>query len=884
MRVPRIVETRRAASADFQKILKQSVPKSRHYQVKAQLGLAEWGGTRKGRPRWSEPGETICAPGHGCLVKRGSEQKKANRNMKTKVHCRDGISACACFDLKRVIWLPYFALGLSSLAATLVLKCAPAEAADPPVVGCQTIYSFVQEQVGMRPEGSLIVGSDGALYGTTSEGGGGLMCEGTVFRVNQDGSGFSYLKRFERPWGQRPTGQPVAQLLEASDGVLYGTTYHGTIFKLNKDGTGFTVLAVLNGSIYCRLVEGSDGALYGADPYGDTGYGCIFKLNKDGTGFTVLRSFVYPSEEGWELVAGLVEGAGGALFGVAAQSSSGWGTVFKISKDGTDFTVLKKFSRTGGDAKLPYAGVIEASDGNLYGTTSQGGAATNAGTVFRVSKDGSAFAVLKNFTRTSPDGASPQVSLLEASDGALYGTTPEGGSADLGTAFKLNKDGTGFAVLKDFTGIGSDGWYPHSALIRGRDGALYGTTVYGGDMGVGTVFRLDVGLGPLNIPPIANAGADQTVHPGTVVTLDGSGSSDPDGNYPLTYAWQIVSRPAGSAVELLNANTVTPTFVPDRLGDYTIQVIVTDSQGLQSQPDTVVISTFNTAPVADAGPDQALWFLHTTVRLDGARSYDDEGDPFVYQWAFVQKPPGSVAVLNGAASGTPAFVADVYGEYVIRLTVADIFGAVSAPDTVTVSFTNVKPVANADGNQAVVVGQIVLLNGSGSSDANRDPLTFIWSFVSKPANSQATLTAPAAVQTSFVPDLPGTYVVSLVVNDGLISSDPNNVTVEAITRQDAATQKLMELIGRINGLPTEGFKNENLRNALTSKINAALAMLENGAYAAVLNKLESDLLPKTDGCAIDGAPDANDWIKDCADQAEVYPVILEAIALIRPLL
>jgi hypothetical protein len=425
-------------------------------------------------------------------------------------------------------------------------------------------------------------------------------------------------------------------------------------------------------------------------------------------------------------------------------------------------------------------------------------------------------------------------------------------------------------------------------LARRDDGSLWGcgSNEYG-QLGIGLTYQKVEPVHVMlisNLRPVADAGADQAVHPGTVVTLDGSGSSDPEGNYPLTYAWQIISQPAGSAVELLNGDTVTPTFVPDRLGDYTIQLIVTDSLSLQSRPDSVVISTFNTAPVADAGPDQALLFLNTVVQLNGTRSYDDEGDPFFYEWAFVQQPPGSLAILNSAATGTPTFVADVYGEYVIRLTVTDIFGAVSAPDTVTVSFANVKPVANAGGNQAVVVGQTVLLDGSGSSDANGDPLTFQWSFVSKPDNSQAALAAPNAAQTTFVPDWPGTYVVSLVVNDGLLNSEPNNVTVEVITRQDAIGAKLMAQIECINALPTEAFKNENMRHALTSKLNAALAMLENQAYAAVLNKLESDLLPKTDGCAINGTPDANDWITDCANQAQVYPLILETIALLRPLL
>jgi hypothetical protein len=383
-----------------------------------------------------------------------------------------------------------------------------------------------------------------------------------------------------------------------------------------------------------------------------------------------------------------------------------------------------------------------------------------------------------------------------------------------------------------------------------------------------------------NSPPVAEAGSDQAVHPGNIVNLDGSGSSDPDGDYPLTYSWQIVSSPPDSAAELLNAGMVNPAFVPDRMGDYLIQLIVTDSKGRESPPDTVVISTCNTAPVAAAGPDQALLVRYTTVQLNGTQSYDDEGDSFFHEWAFVHKPDGSQAVLSDAASAAPTFVADLYGDYVIRLTVIDIFGAVSEPDEVTVSFTNVKPVANAGANQAVVVGQKVILDGSASSDANGDPLTFNWSFVSKPPDSQAALAAPEAVQTTFQPDLPGTYVLSLVVDDGLINSDPSNMTVEVITRQDAIAAKLLELIARINALPDDSFKNSNMRHSLTSKVNAALSMLENQGYAAVLSKLENDLLPKTDGCALDGAPDANDWITNCASQAQIYPLIVEIIEML----
>lgn len=128
-----------------------------------------------------------------------------------------------------------------------------------------------------------------------------------------------------------------------------------------------------------------------------------------------------------------------------------------------------------------------------------------------------------------------------------------------------------------------------------------------------------------NTPPTANAGLDQTVHVGSVVTLDGSGSSDPDGNVPLTYAWSFVSRPTGSSSLLSDMTIANPTFTPDLPGNYTVQLIVTDRLGATSAPDTVTISTTNSAPVADAGLDQSIIVIGTVVRFDGTTSFDLDG-------------------------------------------------------------------------------------------------------------------------------------------------------------------------------------------------------------------------------------------------------------------
>lgn len=137
----------------------------------------------------------------------------------------------------------------------------------------------------------------------------------------------------------------------------------------------------------------------------------------------------------------------------------------------------------------------------------------------------------------------------------------------------------------------------------------------------------------------------------------------------------------------------------------------------------------------------------------------------------------------------PTFTADVHGDYTAQLVVSDPWAA-SAPDSVTVSFSNVKPVANSGGNQSVVVGDTVFLNGSGSTDANGDTITYMWSIVSAPAGSTAALIGANTATPSFIADAAGSYVVSLVVNDGFINSDPSNASITAISRQTAATEAL----------------------------------------------------------------------------------------------
>jgi parallel beta-helix repeat protein len=380
-----------------------------------------------------------------------------------------------------------------------------------------------------------------------------------------------------------------------------------------------------------------------------------------------------------------------------------------------------------------------------------------------------------------------------------------------------------------------------------------------------------------NTAPVADAGPGQTVHPRDTVTLDGNGSSDPEEDYPLAYSWQFASKPEGSIAMLSNANTVDPSFTVDMLGDYVIELVVTDSLGAQSAADQVVIGTFNAIPAADAGPDQVIIQIGTTVGLDGTGSSDPEGDGITYLWTITQKPAGSSAQLSEPSSPTPTFVADVHADFVITLVVTDEFGAASDPDSVTISFDNIQPVADAGADQSVMAGDTVSLDGSSSTDTNGDQLSYSWSFVSRPAGSLAEFGDPTSAQPSFVTDEPGDYVVSLVVNDGFVDSDAATVTITAISHEQEAIKALLESIDIVNNMDQGILKNGNeTKDSMINKINAVLGIINQKNYTTAKGKLENDVLERINGCIISGVPDSDDWIITCEGQGRVYPLVNKA--------
>ncbi len=195
---------------------------------------------------------------------------------------------------------------------------------------------------------------------------------------------------------------------------------------------------------------------------------------------------------------------------------------------------------------------------------------------------------------------------------------------------------------------------------------------------------------------------------------------------------------------------------------------------------TISAAENNVAPVANAGTAQNV-VTGTKVTLDGRTSSDANGDALSYEWAVKSLPTGSAAVLSGASSATPTFTADVAGNYVFDLTVSDgKLSSKAASVTVSATVANAAPVAVVKPVSAVKVGDVVTLDGSGSTDANGDPLSYAWTITSKPSDSVAALSSFADVKPFFTADKAGDYVVTLKVSDGMVMSNPATVSVKAV--------------------------------------------------------------------------------------------------------
>ena len=251
-----------------------------------------------------------------------------------------------------------------------------------------------------------------------------------------------------------------------------------------------------------------------------------------------------------------------------------------------------------------------------------------------------------------------------------------------------------------------------------------------------------------NQAPVAHAGADQTLFVGDTSVLDGSASTDSDGD-PLSYRWRITQAPAGSLAELSNSTGIRSGFPVDVYGHYQAELIVNDGF-LDSTPDQVIIDTRNSAPVANAGADQSA-FVGSMVDLDGGDSHDVDSNTLSYRWSLTEKPAASSAVLIDDQLQQCRIDIDKPGHYVAQLIVND--GELdSEPDLVAIDTQNTKPIANAGPDQTnKTVGKPVVLDGSLSSDVDGDALTYVWFLLHQPEGSNAVILQADQVKAGLYP-------------------------------------------------------------------------------------------------------------------------------------
>ncbi len=395
----------------------------------------------------------------------------------------------------------------SAMAGTVIAVSSPKNAgrlalviclifiiALAPVAPAQTfsvLYQFRSGSSGINPYAGVVLDASGNLYGTTHND--GAFASGTVFKMTASGKE-KVLHSFSQ-FGGDGVFPEYGTLVRDSFGNLYGTTIWGgineqccgTVLKVSASGKE-TVLYRFTGTggdgfPLAGVVRDSSGNLYGATPNGGpNNAGTVFKIDSAGKK-TILYSFT-GSPDGAYPQAGLLRDSKGNIYGTTMQGgSSGAGTVFEVDSSGKE-TVLYSFTGAA-DGSFPESGLIRDSRGNLYGTTSAGGAQP-AGTVFKVDPSGEE-TVLYNFTGSADGGFPVEGSLVRDSAGNLYGTTPQGGASYFGVVFKVDATGKE-TVLHSFSG--KDGKVPYGTLAMDKLGNLYGTTYEGGGYGGGVLFKL----------------------------------------------------------------------------------------------------------------------------------------------------------------------------------------------------------------------------------------------------------------------------------------------------------------------------------------------------------------------------------------------------------
>ena len=365
----------------------------------------------------------------------------------------------------------------------------------------------------------------------------------------------------------------------------------------------------------------------------------------------------------------------------------------------------------------------------------------------------------------------------------------------------------------------------------------------------------------------------------------------------LAYGW--AQPDIGTLEDWRTTNPVTPFSSIMRTGDsifsYSmdeqlrgpIDNIVFWNYAKSDYSDRFIESPLALPPTADAGPNQSI-HAGDTVILDGSGSYDDTTptESLLFDWSFTAIPAGSTTTLNNPGTVNPSFLADQPGTYDVSLVVTDEDGLSSDPSQVSVSSLNTPPNADAGADRASYVGNLLTLDGTGSSDPDNDPLTYSWMLATSPAGSTAQLYEENTATPSITPDLPGSYEAKLTVNDGFIDSSPDSVTLTIITAEDYTQQQVAETINLVAELPPTSVSTSGNQQALTNFLNQAIEQLQKDEIEESISKIVM-AIERCDGCALRGSPDLQgsglrkDYVTDCDDQVMIYPLLINALEALQ---
>jgi uncharacterized repeat protein (TIGR03803 family) len=544
-------------------------------------------------------------------------------------------------------------------------------------------------------QSSLIQGLDGNFYGTN----GADNLPGTVFKVTPSGE-LTTLYTFCSLTGCPDGNLPSGALLLAANGVMYGTTVYGgarkcsggylpgcgTIFQISPDGV-FTTLYTFSGTDGAfslgPLVQGSDGNLYGTTGSGaNLNAGTVFMITSGGT-LTTLYDFCNSLGCFGSYASALIQGADGNFYGTTAEAGNyGGGTVFKVTPQGvlTSYSLCTQTACNIGG--WPDAPLVQASNGDFYGTAASGGtigttqvcgqtSTTGYGGIFELTPDGTLTGLYT--LQASTDGATPRAALIQATDGNLYGTTSCGGNDGAGTIFSITPGGT-FTALYSFAAPYGMGVGTQAALLQGTDGNFYGTTPADGTNDEGTVFKFSMGLGPF-VKTLPTSGGV-----GTVIQILGTG---------LTGA-TAVSFNGTTAVFTVVADSNIQATVP--AGATTGLVTVTTANGTLSSNQAFQVTNQTATPVFSPPGGIYASAQNVTISDVGATIYytTDGTTPTTSSAAYSgpitvasTETIQAIAIASGHAASAVASAA--YGIQTATPTFSLAAGMYASTQTVTIS-------------------------------------------------------------------------------------------------------------------------------------------------------------------------------------------------------